>query len=54
MNPAQLQQYRDLLARGKFDPDKQSREYVYQRAWNDAIVFAEDKMKQVLNNEAAA
>ena len=50
MTPDQLQQYRDLLAKGKFDPDKRVAQYEFQRGWNAAIEFAEQKLKQAEGN----
>jgi len=46
MTPAQLQQFREALTSGKFDPDKRAEQYVFQRGWNAALEFAEQKLKQ--------
>lgn len=48
MTPEQIQQYRDLLAKGRFDPDKQSVDYAWQRGHNEGIEFALAILKQIL------
>lgn len=53
MTPDQLQQYRDLLAKGKFDPDKRSDQYPYQRGVNDGVAFAEAQLDKVLKDGEA-
>lgn len=53
MNPDQLQQYRDLLAKGKFDPDKRSELYPYQRGVNDGVAFAIDQLDKILKDGEA-
>lgn len=50
MTPDQLQQYRDSLAAEKFDADKRSVQYDFQRGWNAAIEFAEQKLKQAVGD----
>ena len=51
MNPDQLNQYRDLLKAGKFDPDRQNVDYAYQRGVNSGIEFAEEQLAKVLKEE---
>ncbi len=46
MTPAQLQQFKEALAAEKFDPGKRSDQYEFQRGWNAALEFAEQKLKQ--------
>lgn len=46
MTPDQLQRYRESLAAGKFDPDRRAEQYEFQRGWNAALEFAEQKLKQ--------
>lgn len=53
MTPDQLQQYRDLLAKGKFAPKAElANQYAYQRGVNAGVTFAEDCLAKVLKDEA--
>lgn len=54
MTPEQIQQYRDLLAAGRFDPDKRSDQYPYQRGVNEGLRSAEEYLARVLNEGKAA
>lgn len=54
MTPDQLQQYRDLLAKGKFDPDKRSDQYPYQRGVNEGLRSAEEYLERVLSEGKTA
>jgi hypothetical protein len=46
MTAEQQQQYRDLFAAGRFDPDKRVEQYAFQRGWNAGLEFAQEKFDQ--------
>jgi hypothetical protein len=40
MTPADLENLKALLTAGKFNPDKTTQDYAFQRGWNEAIDWA--------------
>jgi hypothetical protein len=52
LTATQLQAYRDVLKAGKVAPDKLSTEWVFQRAWNEGVEFAERQLDKTIRETA--
>lgn len=47
MSPEQTQLLKSQIALAKVHPSRVSEQYVYQRAWNDALEFVERSISEI-------
>ena len=53
MTPEQQQKFRDLIAAGRFEPDRKAEQYAFQRGWNAGLEYAQQKFDETMKEGSA-